>query len=267
MNDPRNPYASPSSNVADPEPRPDPNADETFIPNGRTLPAGRGAAWIGDAWRLLKAQPGKWALAMLLLLLAYIVLSIIPLVNLFSSFIGPFVSAGIVMAADEQRRTGTFELDTLLGGFRRNPVSLLAVAATLLVLFIVMALVIGVMIGGAVVGQLLLGKQMDITSLLLAPNYLLMILICLAIALPVTAATYLAPALIVLHGQPAMAAMKMSLAGMFKNILSGLVFGLCSLGLVIVASIPLGLGLLIVIPIMILTNYTIYRDIFIAENS
>ena len=203
---------------------------------------------------------------MLLLLLAYIVLAIIPLVNIFSSFVGPFVSAGIVMAADEQRRTGTFELRTLLGGFNRNPVSLLAVAATLLVMFIVMALVIGLMIGGAVAAQMLLGKPANAASLLLGTNMLLMILICVAIALPVTAATYLAPALIVLHGQPAMAAMKMSLVALFRNILPGLVFGLCSLGLAIVASIPLGLGLLIVIPIMTITNYTVYRDIFIAEN-
>ena len=203
---------------------------------------------------------------MLLLLLAYIVLAIIPLVNIFSSFVGPFVSAGIVMAADEQRRTGTFELRTLLGGFNRNPVSLLAVAATLLGMFIVMALVIGLMIGGAVAAQMLLGKPANAASLLLGTNMLLMILICVAIALPVTAATYLAPALIVLHGQPAMAAMKMSLVALFRNILPGLVFGLCSLGLVIVGSIPLGLGLLIVIPIMTITNYTVYRDIFIAEN-
>lgn len=266
MTDPRNPYSPPSAHVADHAERPDLGA-ETFIPNGRSLPAGRGAGWIGDAWRLLKAQPGKWAIAMLLLLVFYIVISILPLVNIFSSFVGPFVTAGIAMAADEQRRKGTFEIGTLLGGFNRNPVSLLAVAGVFFLLFIVIAVVIMVTIGGSVVTQLLLGKQAEAAAALMAPGYLLMVLICLALALPVIAATYLAPALIVLHEQPAMVAMKMSLIGMFKNILPGIVFGLCGLGLTILASIPLGLGLLIVIPLMFITNYTMYRDIFIEENS
>ena len=266
MTDPRNPYSPPSAHVADQAERPDPS-DETFIPNGRSLPAGRGAGWIGDAWRILKAQPGMWAVSMLLLVAFYIVISIVPLVNIFSSFVGPFVTAGIALAADQQRRTGTFEINTLLGGFSRNAVSLLAVAGVIFLLFIVIAVVIMLTIGGSVAAALFLGKQAEAAASLMAPGYALMVLVCVALALPVIAATYLAPALIVLHDQPAMVAMKMSLIGVFKNILPGIVFGLCGLGLTILASIPLFLGLLIVIPLMFITNYTVYRDIFIEENS
>lgn len=266
MTESRNPYSPPSAHVADQAERRD-SGDETFIPNGRSLPAGRGAAWIGDAWRLLKAAPGMWAAAMLLLLVFYVVISIIPLVNIFSSFVGPFVTAGIAMAADEQRRNGTFEIGTLMGGFKRNPGSLLAVAGVLFVLMIVIVLVVMLTIGGTVASQLFMGKQAEAAAALMAPGYLLMVLICLALALPVIAATYLAPALIVLHDQPAMTAMKMSLIGSVKNIVPGIVFGLCGLGLTILAAIPLGLGLLIVFPLMFITNYTVYRDIFIEENS
>ena len=266
MTDPRNPYSPPSAHVADQDERFAPSA-ETFIPNGRSLPAGRGAGWIGDAWRLLKSQPGKWAVAMLLLLAFYIVISIIPLVNIFSSFVGPFVTAGIAMAADEQRRKGTFEIGTLLGGFKRNPASLLAVAGVMFLLFMVIVVVFMVTIGAAVASQLFQGKQAEAVAALMSPGYLLVVLVCLALALPVIAATYMAPALIVLHDQPAMTAMKMSLIGGVKNILPGIVFGLCGLGLTILASIPLGLGLLIVFPLMFITNYTVYRDIFIEENS
>ena len=61
--------------------------------------------------------------------------------------------------------------------------------------------------------------------------------------------------------------MKMSLVGCFKNILPGIVFFLCGIGLVVVSMIPLFLGLLVSIPIMVLTYYTVYRDIFVEENS
>jgi uncharacterized membrane protein len=83
--------------------------------------------------------------------------------------------------------------------------------------------------------------------------------------LPVGLAAYLAPQLIVLHDQPALTAMKMSFAGTMKNILPGLVFGLCAFGLVIVSMIPLFLGLLITGPILAITAYTVYRDIFVED--
>jgi uncharacterized membrane protein len=37
-------------------------------------------------------------------------------------------------------------------------------------------------------------------------------------------------------------------------------------GLLVASMIPLLLGLLISIPIMAITNYTVYRDIFVEEN-
>src|SRR5262245_55232420 len=100
MNDPRNPYSPPTTQVADRDERPQATEAGQFIPYGRSLPAGRGAAWIGDAWRLLRAQPGMWAAALILLLVAYIVLSMIPLVNFFVQLLAPFAYAGIALAAD-----------------------------------------------------------------------------------------------------------------------------------------------------------------------
>jgi len=83
---------------------------------------------------------------------------------------------------------------------------------------------------------------------------------------PVGMASYLAPQLIVLHDVPAVEAMKMSLFATLKNILAGLVFAIVGLALVLVSMIPLFLGLLISIPILVITNYTVYRDIFVEEN-
>ncbi len=66
----------------------------------------RGVGWIGDAWRLFKARPGKWLLNLVFLILVYVVASWIPLGNFISSLIWPFIGAGIVMCADTQRRRG-----------------------------------------------------------------------------------------------------------------------------------------------------------------
>jgi len=265
MNDPRNPYAPPATHVADQE---DPPLTDSgrFIPYGRSLSPGRGAGWIGDAWRLLRAQPGMWAGALILLFIAYIVLSMIPVVSLFLQLLLPFIYAGIAAAADQQRRTGTFELGALLVGFKKQPVSLLAVSGVVILAGVVFIGVLAIFLGAEAFGIVLRDGQTD-PSLFFSTRFWLAFLVAIAFTVPVSFATYLAPQLIVLHDQPALTAMKMSLAGCFKNILPGVVFFLCIIVLVVVSMIPLLLGLLISIPIMVITNYTVYRDIFVEENT
>jgi uncharacterized membrane protein len=265
MADPRNPYAPPATNVADPADPSGPNDGERFVSYGRWRPAGRGAGWIGDAWRVLAGRPGMWALTMLVLLVAFIVVSMIPLVNILTQLATPFLAAGIALCAEQQRRTGTFELATLLGGFKKHAASLLAVAGLTFGLVIVMVVVLFVVIGYDLMNPAMLGEKID-PSMIFSMKNLLAVVICVVIAIPFGAATYLAPPLIVLHDQPALKAMHMSLVGVFKNILAVIVFGLCWIGLTIVAAIPLLLGFIILIPLSLIVNYAMYRDIFIEQD-
>lgn len=264
MVDPRNPYAPPSAHVSDPGDAPGPDG-ETFVEYGRWRPAGRGPGWIGDAWRVLAGRPGMWALTMLLLLVFYIVVSVIPLVNIFTQLAGPFLSAGIALCADQQRRTGTFELGTLLGGFKKGTASLFAVAGLTFAFVLVIVVVLFAIIGFDLMKPAMLGQKVD-PSMIFSTKNLVAVLVCIVIAIPFGAAAYLAPPLIVLHDQPALKAMHMSMIGIFKNILAVIVFGICWLGLSIVAIIPLGLGLIIVMPLGLIANYTMYRDIFVEPN-
>lgn len=265
MADPRNPYAPPTTNVADPGDPSGPNVGEHFVSYGRWRPAGRGPGWIGDAWRVLAGRPGMWALTMLVLLVFYIVVSLIPLVNIFTQLLAPFLAAGIALCADQQRRTGTFEVATLLGGFKKNAGSLLAVAGITFGFVIVMVVVLFIVIGYDLMKPAMLGEKID-PYMIFSMKNLVALLIFIAIGIPFGAATYLAPPLIVLHDQPPLKAMHMSLVGVFKNILAVIVFGLCWIGLCIVAAIPLGLGFLIVIPLILIANYTMYRDIFVEQD-
>ncbi len=266
MTDPRNPYRPPTAHVADHADRPDPQGDDIFIPNGRIVPAGRGAGWIGDAWRLFRARPGKWLLTLLVLIVIYVVASWIPLSSLVTAFFWPFISAGIAKGADLQRRTGNFDVGKLFDGYEKQWKPLLLIGAmgllALAAFFVLLVIMMGV--GVAMQAVLNIGGRAD-PSQFLSTGYALAILIYLAIVLPITAATYLAPPLIVLNNLPAGAAMKMSFFASFKNVLSGLVYGLCALGLGILAIIPLGLGMFVWLPVMMITLYTAYRDIFIEQ--
>jgi uncharacterized membrane protein len=62
-----------------------------------------------------------------------------------------------------------------------------------------------------------------------------------------------------------MAAMKSSFQGCLRNMLPFLVYGIVGFLLAIVAVIPLGLGFLVLGPVMWGTMYVGYRDIFVRR--
>jgi uncharacterized membrane protein len=78
-------------------------------------------------------------------------------------------------------------------------------------------------------------------------------------------AYWFAPALVAIDGLSALAAMKLSFIGCIRNVLPFLLYGIVMFVLTILASIPLLLGLLVLLPVMIASMYTAYRDIYYPE--
>ena len=265
MNEPRNPYAPPATQVVDHDESLETDTGR-FIPYGRALSVARGPAWIGDAWRILRAQGGMWAAALIIMFVAWIVVQMIPVVSLLSGILAPFGYAAIALAADQQRRTGTFDLKVLLGGFERHAMPLVGVGLTTFLAGIVFLIVLAIFLGADIV-RAFTGSGNPDPSTFFSTKFWLAFLIGFVAMLPIMFATWLAPQLIVLHGVPAIEAMKMSLAGCVKNILPGIVFFICAMLMILASMIPLMLGLLITMPIMALTSYTIYRDIFVDEDA
>jgi len=64
------------------------------------------------------------------------------------------------------------------------------------------------------------------------------------------------------HGVPGFAAMKQSFFACLKNIGPFMVYGVISMVLLVLAAIPFGLGLLVMIPTMIASLYISYKDVF-----
>ena len=255
----RNPYAPPVAPVADPNERLA-DGEGIFIPNGRGVQIQRGVGWISDAWKLYRARPGKWLLNLVFFILIYVVASWIPFGNFLNSLLWPFIGAGVIMCADTQRREGTFAPDVFFAGLRKpGPLLVLALMflLTVVALFVSFVIVMGV----DVASQYVLNTRERTPTL--PAGFGLAMLLYAVLAIPITAATYLAPPLIMLHDLSPGTAMKMSFIGSFKNILPGIVFVISSILFVLVSMIPLLLGLLISIPVMMITSYTVYRDIFI----
>jgi len=258
-----NPYAPPKAATLEA-----PSSSGVYIEDGRKVPAGNGVTWYGDGWKLFVAAPGLWVLICIVFFVASILVSIVPGGALLSSIVYPPVVAGLMLGCRSIEEGTGLRFEHLWAGFEKNVGSLILVG----VLYLVGTVLIGVFagIGVAVMIPAMIAQgaaPTDFSNIAALMPYILVIvlvlLIVMALMLPLIMAVWFAPALVIFHDLAPMAAMKASFHGCLKNILPFLLYGLVGLGLAILAVIPLGLGMLVWIPLLWTSIYTGYRDIFV----
>lgn len=258
------PYAPPQADLTPPPS--DPGDDALNPPRG--LPAGRGWAWISEAWDLFKDAPVSWIGAILLFYVILIVLSLVPLVGgLVSSLLGPMLGAGLVMGAHAQFRGEGFGVGYLFAGVSRKGGQLALVGLVYLGCVVVMGLILAALFAGfmAASGLAMNVGGMDpsqLESLVALRMVALPVLVVMLLAVPLAMAVFFAPALVALNDVPVLRAFQLSFVACLKNVLPFLVFGLVAMLMALIGMLPFGLGLLLVVPILTIALYTAYRDIF-----
>jgi hypothetical protein len=253
-----NPYAAPKATVADAVSPQQGN----FVPGGHGVPAGNGWTWIADAWALFKRQPGMWIGVMVVLIGLSMVAAFIPFIGSIAMMVlFPVFTGGLMLGCQAQDEGGQLEFGHLFAGFRERFGQLAAVGAIYLVATMVIALVVGV-VTGVGMWTMMSGPNPDADPAGALAGILLASLVMMALMIPVVMAVWFASPLVVLNGRGAMDAMKESFAGCLKNIVPFLVYGVIFFLLAIVASIPLALGWLVLGPVMAISIYTAYRNIY-----
>jgi uncharacterized membrane protein len=84
----------------------------------------------------------------------------------------------------------------------------------------------------------------------------------LVVIVALSAALWLAPALVALRGVNPIDAIRLSLTASIRNVGPFLIFALLSMIACIIGALPLGLGLLVVFPVLMCASYLAYKDIF-----
>lgn len=235
----------------------------TFHAEGRTVDAGRGWDWIVEAFALFRKQPGMWILIVLLAGILFVAIGMIPVLgSLASALLFPIFGAGLMLGCKALDQGGTLELAHLFAGFKEKTGNLVMVGVFNLIGWVIMAVAVFAVIGGGVfMGMMrggLPGAGISIASMLIA------LLLVAGLLVPVSMAIWFAPALIVLHDLAPVAALKASFFACLRNWIPFLVYGVILLVLCLVAAIPLGLGYLVLVPVLAASVYTAYRDIFRA---
>ncbi|MEP6941351.1 MAG: BPSS1780 family membrane protein [Betaproteobacteria bacterium] len=236
----------------------------------RSVPAGRGASWWGEAWRMFTPAVGIWLVITVILIVISLVMSLIPIVgNLAGQVLYPVFAGGLMLGCRAIDRGEPLTLNHLFAGFSQRAGPLFVVGLLYPGIAIAIgATVIGIVLVlfGAAMFTALFTSADAFTSPAVLGGALMAItvasLLFLILFMPLVMAIWFAPALIVLRGREPWAAMKESFSGCLQNVVPFLLYGLIGIGLAIVATIPLALGWFVLAPLTIASIYTSYCDIF-----
>lgn len=230
----------------------------------RVVDAGRGVGWWSDAWTLFRQSPGIWIGLAVVSIAIFVLLEFIPVLGpIAASLVSPALAGGWMIAARKAESGATIELGDLFAGFREKLTPLLIQGALLVVASLVTVLLVGALGAGALVGALLGAGATSPEALMAALSAGLMaLLVGLAISVVVAMAIWFAPALVVFRDAAPLEAMKASFSASLSNTGPFLLYGLVFVVIAILASIPFGLGWIVLVPAMALSVYVSYRDVF-----
>jgi uncharacterized membrane protein len=240
--------------------------DETTIgaPQPRVVDAGRGVGWWTDGWALFTKSAGMWIVLGLIVLIVFIVLAALPFIGgIAASLLAPVFIGGFMTAARKVSDGGALEPGDLFTGFRERLAPLLVLGALLLGATVIIVLVMSALGFGAAMGMMAGGANGSAGGMMAAAGAgMLALLLGLVLGFVVAMALWFAPALVMLDDVAPVEAVKASIGASLKNIGPFLVYGLLYLVAAIVASIPFGLGWVVLAPLLPLTMYVSYVDVF-----
>ncbi len=261
MTNQHDPFRPPEAAI---EPLVEGNGDRPLLEEPRRSPAGHGSKWIGQGWQLFKVRFGLWIAMFIVMGAMFMGLGLLPIIGFLASAAYPLFFGGWMIASDRAKHQGEVRFEDLFAGFSLHfrPLAitgLLYLGATLVVM--VIAGLTAVVMGGSMMAVFTADPGASI-----GVAFLVAFLVYMALFVPVLMAIWFAPALIVFHAIEPIESMKLSFKACLLNIPAFLLYGLLGMVLIILGAIPLLLGWLVVYPVLMISTYPAYRDLFLAED-
>lgn len=235
----------------------------TFIPGGRLVSAGRGYQWLVRGWEMFRTAPGTWIGIAVAFMLVVLTIGTIPIVNVGVNLLIPVFIGGISIGCRAIEEGEGIRFAHLFAGFVRHPGRLLLVGLLYLLALVVAAVVVALVATvTGVAAMLTVGREGadHLDSWVFVVSFLAMILVFAPLAM----AVWLAPPLVLFHELSAYQAIKTSLLVALQNFPPFLVYVVLVLLASVLASLPLLLGWLLLLPVLYASLYAAYRDLFFA---
>lgn len=230
----------------------------------RTVGAGHAVDWYKQAWALFMRAPGMWVVFAIIVVVAGLLIGSIPLLGQVAlPLLMPVLFGGWLLAVGKLDSGGTLAVGDLFSGFDKYLTPLLVVGAINMGASIVVAIIGGVIGMGAVFGGVASGVAESGTGMMAAAGAgLLAFLLMFVLFILIGMAMWFAPALVVLQQRPPVDAVKESFAAALKNIPALALFSVINLLAGSLAMLTFGLGWLVLLPVLALTMWVSYHDVF-----
>jgi uncharacterized membrane protein len=229
----------------------------------RTVAAGRGWDWIVEGFKIFRKQPLTWIALVVVMVVIWLVSTfLLPLIGpLAINLVSPVFFGGLMLACRTTDEDGEPEFSQLFAAFKTHASPLITIGGIYLAGNIIAVGIVFGVAGGAALPALLGQPSVDPETLLAAARGLLL---GMAVFVPILMAVWFAPLLIIFHNTPPVEALKLSFAACWHNTMPMLVYGVATLVLGIIASIPVMLGMIVLLPVLVCSIYASYKDIFPA---
>ena len=239
-----------------------------FNGKSRVVPAGNAFEWFKQGWAMFAANPGIWIALAVVLIVIIVALNIVPFIGpLAANLLTPLFTAGLLAACEKSARgepgSEAVEISDLFAGFKRNASNLAMLGVLYMLGMLAIFFVVAILSGGSIAGGMMMGQAAGIGVAF--GGILLATLLSLVLSVPLFMAMWFAPALVYFNNMAPIEALKASFNACLKNLLVFLVFGVVAMILSFFAALPVGLGFLILIPVLAGSLYVAYRDIFVAN--
>ncbi|HTI48386.1 MAG TPA: BPSS1780 family membrane protein [Casimicrobiaceae bacterium] len=240
-------------------------------PEPRHLASGYGASWWGEGWRIFAAAPGTWIGITLILLVLMFLMVIVPIIgHIAQTLLLPVFAGGVILGCHALARGEPLRVGHLFDGFGSGRFGALIVlglvmlaAGIVLSVICAMIVVLAVGFGGFAALASLDPTNLDLRVLTsLGVGFLIVFLVALIGVALIAMAYWFAPALVVLNNEEPLRALSKSFVASWRNLGAMAIYGIIYIGLAIVATIPLGLGWLVLAPMLIGSCYAGWRTIF-----
>jgi uncharacterized membrane protein len=238
--------------------------------DGWAVAAGHGMEWWSEGWQLFRAAPWTWIVMTLLFIAIMFGLALVPFLgHVASTLLYPVLGAGMLVGARAVDTGGELKIEHLFACFKDKAmplviVALLNFAGWFLIWAIAVALLVAV-VGFSTLASIVSGDPAEAGLALLSAfgvGSLVVVLLAALLGMPLIMAYWFAPALVLFRGEEPLKAMRTSFAACMRNVPPFLVYGLLGMLFAVVASIPLGLGWFVLMPVYAATIYASYKDIF-----
>jgi uncharacterized membrane protein len=240
-----------------------PFAPPAFTGESREVEPGACFDWLHQGWAMFLVNPGVWIGSTILLLVILLAVSIVPFFGQVAAhLLVPIFGAGMVQICRQISEDKQAEISDLFVGFRHNAGQLVMVGVFFAVGIFGIAFIAFMLVSGGILGGVVTGKVAGVGVAL--GGVVLAGLVVMVLSVPVIMATWFAPALVFFHDMKPAAAMRASFEAGIKNWLAMMIFGTFLVVCLFFAMLPVGLGLLLLLPVYSAAVYVSYRDIFLG---